>query len=93
MGALKGLLRLNIGLVLFLGGYSFCRYINNDRRYSLARINEQPYLIDKLRHERLQIDEEKLQVGSLEYRLLGILQEKSLPQALESLKYKVLKNE
>ncbi len=87
MGIGKAFLRLHIGALLFVAGYSFSNYIHNDKRYSVIRKNDLPYLIDKVRKEQAPISEEAFQVGSLEYRLNGLLNEPSLSEALRAIKH------
>ena len=87
MGIARALLKMHVGALLFFAGYSFCNYVHSDKRYCLTRLNNVPYRADKARKERLPIIEDKFQVGSLEYRLSGILIDQDLQQTLKKLKY------
>ena len=85
MGALSVSAKVGLGFVLFVAGYSFCRYVNSDERYSIARRNNEPYLYDHYRNTGLPILEKEFQVGSLEYRLEGVLKDRTLPSVLQTL--------
>lgn len=87
MGIGRALVKLHVGALLFLAGYSFCNYLHKDKRYTLIRHDEVPYLLDKTRRERLPINEETFQVGSLEYRLAGVLVDEETRAMLKKWKY------
>lgn len=87
MGLWSGIIRLGTGALLFLGGYSYCRYVSQDSRYTIEREKERPYIVDKERRERLPIEEQLFQVGSLEHRVNGILHDPRLPKVLEEANY------
>ena len=77
--------RLGLGALLFFAGYSFCLYVHADERYSIQRKNGVAYLYDQMHDTSLAIDDKSFQVGTLEYRLEGILRDRRLPQVLATL--------
>ena len=85
MSLFKSTAKLGIGAFIFLAGYSFCRYANNDSRYSILRRNGQPYLYDALRKEEQPINQDNFDVGTLATRLESILKDKQLPELLDHL--------
>ncbi len=85
MGSFGMPARLGLGALLFVAGYSFCRYVNSDERYSLLRRKGDPYLYDGSQDQDLRIYEKEFQVGSLEYRLEGVLRDRRLPSMLKKL--------
>ncbi len=85
MGLIKGAVRLGIGALLFVGGYMFNSYVHGDERYSVQRVDDVPYLMDKRTERRLRIYEGSMQVGSLEHRLEGVLQDPRMTVALEQM--------
>ena len=85
MGAVGGSVKIGIGFLLFVAGYSFCRYVNNDERYSIFRRNSEPFLYDHREGKSLLINEKEFQLGTLEYRLEGILRDRHLSQVLNKL--------
>ncbi len=80
-------LSAKIGLIAlsFFAGYSFCKYVDRDERYSVLRKDSSPYLYDNITAKMLRIHEQEFQVGSLEYRLEGVLRNRNLPVMLETL--------
>ncbi len=85
MGALGVSAKAGLGFIVFVAGYSFCRYVNNDERYSVVRRNNMPYLYDHHHDTGLPILEKEFQVGTLEYRLEGVLKDRTLPSVLQRL--------
>lgn len=85
MGALSVSAKAGLGFILFVAGYSFCRYVNSDERYSIVRRNSEPYLYDHHRDTGIPILEKEFQVGTLEYRLEGVLKDRTLPLVLQQL--------
>lgn len=78
-------MKIGLGFLIFVAGYSFCRYVNNDQRYSILRKNDNPYLHDRQVGRSLPIDQQQFQVGTLEYRLEGVLKDSRLSQLMEKL--------
>jgi hypothetical protein len=70
---------------VFVAGYSFCRYVHSDQRYTILRKNDIPYLYDRQLERSLPIDEQQFQVGTLEYRLEGVLKDRHLSKLMERL--------
>jgi hypothetical protein len=87
MGFWKGFWKVNLGILTFLGGYSYSRYVNRDQEYTIERYHNTPYLVDKINNEKLEIHEETFQTGTLEYRVLGILDDPTLQELLEELNH------
>ena len=85
MGALGFSAKAGLGFLLFVAGYSFCRYVNNDHQYSIIRRDGKPYLYDHNHDRDLPLLEKEFQMGSLEYRLEGILHDRRLPAVLHKL--------
>lgn len=86
MGSVMGAsFRVGFGVVLFVAGYSFCRYVSSDEQYTVLRKNGEPYLYDMLHDQALKIDTHQFQVGSLHYRLHAILNDHNLPDVLQRL--------
>jgi len=85
MGLIKGAVKLGIGVLLFAGGYMFNSYVHGDERYSVQRVDDVPYLVDKRTERRLRISELSMQVGSLEHRLEGVLQDPRMAATLEQM--------
>ena len=85
MGALGLSAKAGLGFLLFVAGYSFCRYVNSDDRYSIIRRDGEPYLYDRQHERGLPIIEKEFQIGSLEYRLEGILRDRRLALVLNTL--------
>ena len=85
MSLIKYGLKFGGGALLFIAGYSFCRYVNGDERYSILRRDGQAYLRDMTALQELPIHDETFQIGTLSYRLEGVLHDKRLPQALEDI--------
>ena len=65
MGFIKGLIKLNIGALIFIAGYSFCKYVHSDPRYAVTRIDNVAYLLDKKTEEMKSINEAYFEVGTL----------------------------
>lgn len=93
MSLVKGILRINLGAILFLAGYSFCKYVYSDKRYMIVRANEKPYLVDKVLKRQLPLDEGTFQVGTLEYRICGVINDPDLKVVINKLKMGVATNE
>ena len=85
MRLLKGLIKIGIGGLAFVGGYSFYKFLNEDPRYYLKRVNERAYLVDKVNNNNLEIDQESFQLGSLRHRLLNLLKDKKFIPTLENI--------
>lgn len=85
MGILKGLVKVGFIGLSFVSGYSFYKFINDDPRYYVKRINERIYLVDKQNNKNLEIDQENFQLGSIRYRFLGLLKDSKFVPTLESL--------
>lgn len=77
--------RVGLGFILFVAGYAFCRYVYSDEQYSILRRGGEPYVYDHESRVSLAIDEKTFQVGSLEYRLEGVLRDRRLPGVLKTL--------
>lgn len=88
----KYLISLNIGILAFLAGYSFCRFIHSgcreDKRYLVVRENEQPFLLDQTANKKLILLENPLQLGTLEYRVTNLLSEPNLANVLKQIEDK-----
>ena len=87
MGTLRVVGNIGLKMLVFVAGYSFCRYVSRDSQYEVERYHNMPYLVDTVKNERLEINEETFQVGSLEHRVRGVLDDPMLPQVLEDVKY------
>lgn len=75
---------------IFVSGYAVSGCIREDPRYDIVRYEEKPFLLDKRLSERVEINNEngKLQLGDLEYRLEGVLDDNRLIDCVNSLKKK-----
>ncbi len=78
-------IKAGLMVLSFVAGYSYHLYLTRDERYSVERKNGESYLYDHQRDHGLPIHEKEFQVGSLEYRLEGILRDRSLPTVLNKL--------
>ncbi len=87
MGLWSGIIRLGSGALLFFAGYSYCRYVSTDSRYTIERERGEPYVVDSVRKERLPIHEESFQIGSLEYRVRGLLHDPQLNKTLQEVEH------
>lgn len=85
MSLVRGLVKVGIAGLAFIGGYSFYKFINEDPRYYVKRLNERAYLVDKINNKKLEIDEESFQLGSIKYRFLNLLKDPKFIPTLESL--------
>ncbi len=85
MGRIGGSVKIGIGFLVFVAGYSFCRYVSGDERYSVLRRNGEPYLYDRNEEKSIAINEKEFQAGTLEYRLEGVLRDRRMPQILKKL--------
>ena len=87
MGFLRIVGNIGLKMLVFVAGYSFCRYVSRDDQYEIERHHGTPYLVDTTKDQRLPIDVETFQVGSLEYRVRGVLDDPQLPTTLEDIRY------
>jgi hypothetical protein len=85
MGLIKQLIKLKLYILSFGAGYLLHSCVASDERYALQRKESTPYLVDKLTDVTLPINQETFQVGSTEYRIKGLLQEKDLSGTLEKM--------
>ena len=85
MKVINASMKMGLGFLIFVAGYSFCRYVNNDERYTILRKNDAPYLYDRQLGRSLLIDQQQFQVGTLEYRLEGVLKDNRLSQLMQKL--------
>ena len=81
----KGLIKIGIIGLSFFAGYSFYKYLNEDPKYYIKRVNERTYLVDKYSSQSLEIDQESFQLGSIRHRLLSLLKDEKFIPTLESL--------
>lgn len=81
----KGLIKIGMIGLSFFGGYSFYKYLNEDPRYYIKRLNEKVYLVDKFNSQSLEVDQETFQLGSIRYRFLSLLKDQKFIPTLESL--------
>lgn len=84
MSFVRGAVKIGVGTLLFLGGYMFSQYVHHDPRYAIRRIDDLTYLEDIQQRKRLPIDEKTFQVGNLEYRLQGLVEDPRLPLLLQT---------
>jgi hypothetical protein len=83
--AIRASLKIGLGFVLFLAGYSYCRYVHSDDRYSIFRRHGEPFVHDHQRGQSLPLLQDDFQMGSLEYRLEQVLNDERLPDVLAHL--------
>ena len=85
MGLIKSLIKLKVYIISFAAGYILHSCAASDERYALQRSSNKPYLLDKITNTTLPINQETFQLGTVDYRLKGLLQEKDLSGTLEKL--------
>ncbi len=83
MGLIKSILRFKLYAGLVATGYLLHSCISADQRYRIQRYNNKPNLVDKRERRSLEIYVDSFQVGSPKYRILGLLREPNLRQAIE----------
>lgn len=85
MGIIKSILKIKLYLVTFLAGYLTHSCISSDKRYYVKRDQDRVYLVDRSINGSLEIDQTNFQLGSIEYRLLGLLEDQNTNRTLEKL--------
>ena len=85
MGFLRSIIRVGLLGTAFFAGYSLCQYLNQDPKYYIRRINEKVYLVDKEINAKLEIDQENFQLGSIRYRIIGLLRDPAYQSTLEQI--------
>lgn len=90
MGLFEGFGKVMFYGGIFVAGYVVSGCVREDQRYDIVRYEEKPFLVDKKLSERIEINRhnEKLQLGDLEYRVEGVLEDDRLMECLSSLKNK-----
>jgi hypothetical protein len=93
MGFAEGFGKLCFYTGIFAAGYMTHSCVGEDQRYDIRRYSEKPYLVDKTLGERVEIkyENEKLQLGDLEYRVECILEDHKFEDHIESLKGRLRK--
>lgn len=85
MGLLKKIFQVKTYLITFAAGALVHRCVSADERYMVMRLEHEAYLMDKETKTKIPINPEPFQVGTLEYRLEGVLVEPKLPDIISYL--------
>lgn len=94
MGLIKKLLKLKFYIALVAAGYLLHSCVNNDYRYRIERSEGKHYLVDLEpndhgMYQSMEINTQTFQVGTIDYRLRGLLSEHDLQDRLEQMYQKL----